>query len=198
MLIGLTGGIATGKSTVSGLLQNMGAIIVDADEVSRDVVAPNSEGLSALVEVFGSGILTADGQLNRTQLGTLVFSSPDKRKALERILHPLIARESTARIAAALSENPPWVIYDAALLIESGRAADFRPLIVVTTDSQTQCHRLMKRDGLSRDEAMARINAQMPLEEKARHGDYVLENSGPVHETESQLKAILLQIEASK
>lgn len=189
MRIGLTGGIASGKSTVSAAFRALGAQIVDADEVARAVVAPGSPGLAALVRAFGPEIL-CEGQLDRARLGQRVFGDPQARQTLEAITHPLIAAESTARLEAAQASGAPLVIYDAALLVESGRAEAFRPLVVVTLPPELQRARLMARDGLSAAQAQARLDAQLPLHEKAALADHLIDNSGPPEQTVAQVRAL--------
>ena len=177
-LIGLTGGIACGKSALSSALAARGALIIDADRVARSVVAPGSEGLEALVARWGEAILSPEGQLDRAQLGALVFAAPEMRAELEAILHPLIAQESGRQIQEALSSDAALVVYDAALLIEAGRAEDFRPLVVVYASPETQLKRVMARDELSAQEVKQRLAAQMPAEEKARLADWLIINEG--------------------
>ena len=179
------------------MLRQRGAVIVDADQVARDVVAPGTQGLAKLVDGFGREILDTSGALDRSRLGAVIFVDAEKRALLERVLHPLIAQESMRQITEALRGQPPWVVYDAALLIESGRADNFRPLLVVTTDRQTQCARLMQRDGLSREDALARMDSQMDLSEKVTYGDFVIDNSGSIEETEKQLDTVLIEIGGS-
>ncbi|MCB9552226.1 MAG: dephospho-CoA kinase [bacterium] len=190
MLIGLTGGIACGKTTVARMLTARGAIVIDADQIARDVAAPGSPGLAAVVEAFGPAVLAADGALDRAALGAAVFGDPAERARLEAILHPRIAEESMRRIAAALAAAPPLVVYDAALLVETGRADQFRPLVVVTATPEVQRARLIERDGLDPAAADARLAAQMPVAEKARRADHVIDNSGPLAETEAQVDAL--------
>lgn len=190
MLIGLTGGIACGKTTVARMLTARGAIVIDADQIARDVAAPGSPGLAAVVEAFGPAVLAADGALDRAALGAAVFGDPAERARLEAILHPRIAEESMRRIAAALAAAPPLVVYDAALLVETGRADQFRPLVVVTATPEVQRARLIERDGLDPAAAAARLAAQMPVAEKARRADHVIDNSGPLAETEAQVDAL--------
>jgi dephospho-CoA kinase len=190
MWAGLTGGIACGKSTVARMLRDRGAIVVDADRVARDVVEPDSEGLAAVVEAFGSGVLGPDGRLDRAALGARVFADADARRRLESILHPRIAAESMRQLQAALAAAPPLVVYDAALLVEAGRADLFRPLIVVTAPRQVQIERLVTRDGLSRADAERRVAAQMPVEQKAALADHVIDNGGALADTERQVAAL--------
>ncbi len=177
-LIGLTGGIACGKSAVSARLSARGAVIIDADEVSRAVVAPKSEGLAAITARFSEGVLREDGTLNRAALSALIFSDPSARAALEGITHPLIATESARRIQEALKGPAPLIVYDAALLIESGRADQFRPLVVVWAPPELQRARLMARDGLSAAQAEARLRAQLSPDRKREVADHVVVNDG--------------------
>lgn len=177
-LIGLTGGIACGKSAVSDRLRARGAIIVDADLIARQVLAPGSEGLARVVARWGESLLNAERALDRPKLGALVFGQPEERRALEAITHPLIAQESARQLEEARAQEPPLIVYDAALLIEAGRADAFRPLVVVTTTPQIQRERLMNRDGLDEQAAQARLDAQLPLARKEELADYVLRNDG--------------------
>ncbi|MCA9537940.1 MAG: dephospho-CoA kinase [Myxococcales bacterium] len=198
MLIGLTGGIACGKTTVGEMLRARGARRVDADAIAREVVEPGTEGLAAIVAAFGPGVLTADGRLDRPALGAQVFGDPALRRKLEGILHPLIAIESARRVQGALAEKPPLVVYDAALLIEAGRADHFRPLVVVFAPPEVQLERLMRRDGLSAAEAQARIASQMPVAEKAALADHVIDNSGTLAATEAQVDALWARLLGGK
>lgn len=190
MIIGLTGGIACGKSTVAKMLVARGARVIDADAVAREVVAPGTEGLRAITDRFGAEVLDDDGALDRAALGRRVFGDASARAALEGILHPLIAVESARQIQQAVAEGAPLVVYDAALLIESGRADMFRPLVVVSVRPQTQIDRIMRRDGLDEASAQARLDAQMPVAEKAALADHVIDNEGDLDATEAQVEAL--------
>lgn len=190
MIIGLTGGIACGKSTVAKMLVARGARVIDADAVAREVVAPGTEGLQAITDRFGAEVLDDDGALDRAALGRRVFGDASARAALEGILHPLIAVESARQIQQAVAEGAPLVVYDAALLIESGRADMFRPLVVVSVRPQTQIDRIMRRDGLDEASAQARLDAQMPVAEKAALADHVIDNEGDLDATEAQVEAL--------
>lgn len=194
ILVGLTGGIACGKSTVSAMLAERGAIIVDADRVSRAVVEPGSPGLAAVIEAFGPEYRAADGSLKRAALGRLVFQDPSARQRLNAILHPRMATVTAERIAAALASAPPMVVYDAALLIEMGQADRFRPLVVVQVTPETQMRRLRARDGLTEAEARARIASQMPVAEKVAQADHVIDNGGSRAETQAQVDALFAQL----
>lgn len=189
-IFALTGGIATGKSTVARRLVERGATVVDADRVARDVVAPGTEGLRAVCEAFGDSVLTPDGGLDRAALGRRVFGDDDARRLLESILHPRIARESLTRLAAAAARGVPPVVYDAALLVEQGRHRDFAGLIVVVCSEEHQLARVIARDGLSEDEARARIAAQLPLAEKAAVADWLIENDGTLEQLTARVDEV--------
>ena len=175
---GLTGGIACGKSTVAGFLRDLGGHVIDADQISRDVVVIGSEGHEALTKAFGQDILHADGNIDRSALGQLIFAEHAARHTLEGIIHPLIAQESLRRINEARQSNPSAIFYEAALLIETGRAFDFRSLIVVWSHPELQLSRIQARDGLDRTAAQQRLESQMPIMEKTKMADHLIENNG--------------------
>jgi len=176
-LFGLTGGIAAGKSTVASFLRNRGVAVLDADQIAREVVAPGSEGLRRVVESFGRNVLACDGSLDRKALAAIVFNDPSARRHLEVIMHPLI-RQRTADLALDLGQQGHAIVaYEAALLVETGQADAFRPLVAVVVDDQEQVARLMKRDGITREQAQARLAAQMPQHEKAAAADYVIDTT---------------------
>lgn len=178
LLVGLTGGIATGKSTVSEIFRHLGCVVIDADVLARDVVEPGEPAYAAIVAEFGPGILQHDGALDRKKLGAVVFADPEKRKRLEAITHPRI-RERFARRLGELGEQgfAGIVIFDAPVMIESGNYQTMDRLVVVVTDAATQRARALARDG-DREEIERRIASQMPLAEKVRLADYVIDNSG--------------------
>ena len=186
--IGLTGGIASGKSTVGGFFRALGAALVDADQVARDVVAPGSDGFVAVVDAFGARMVGEDGQLDRAKLGALVFEDAESRKKLNAITHPRIAAESQRRIASYAGSGVPYVVYEAALLVENGMAKAFAALVVVAVSPERQLARLMARDGSTEGAARARIDSQLSLEEKVAMGDYVIRNEGAMPETEMQVR----------
>jgi dephospho-CoA kinase len=190
MLVGLTGGIACGKSTVARMFTERGAILVDADAIARDVVRAGTEGFDAVVEAFGPDVLAPEGGLDRAALGSTVFGDDAARRRLEAILHPLIASESGRRLQAAFAEGAPLVVYDAALLFESGRSEHFRPVVVVSAPPDVQLRRLMARDGLDEPSARARIDAQMPVAEKVARADHVIDNGGTREQTEAAVAAL--------
>jgi dephospho-CoA kinase len=177
-LFGLTGGIASGKSTAAARFRARGVPVIDADELAREVVAPGSEGLRAAVEAFGAGVLTADGGLDRKAVARIVFADLAARKRLEGITHPRITRLSIERAAALGEQGEPLACYEAALIVENGVADAFRPLVVVACSEELQIARVQSRDGATADEARARIRAQKPLAEKVALADFVIDTSG--------------------
>ena len=189
LLVGLTGGIATGKSTVSALFSHLGARVIDADLLAHEVVMPGQRAHAEIVKEFGPEVLDPDGQLDRKRLGAIVFADAARRRRLEEITHPAI-RQRQQRILAVLDEEAfeGLVIWDAALLIESGGAKGMDRLVVVATDPATELQRLMDRDGLSEAEARARVASQMPVAEKSKLAHYVIDNSGSRAETERQVR----------
>jgi dephospho-CoA kinase len=191
---GLTGGIASGKSTVTKTFRAAGIPIVDADIVARQVVEPGTPGLQAVINAFGTEYLLPDGTLNRTKLGALVFANKKKLDICNKIMMPLIHDEGAAQIKKLHDEGHLIVGYDAALICEIGNAEKYRPLIVVhcPTDTQlAQLARLMSRNNLTRAEAMARIEAQMPVEKKKAMADYLIDTSGTIENSISQTEKII-------
>ena len=187
MIAGLTGGIATGKSTVANLLRTLGAVVIDADQVARDVVQPGSPALRDIEAAFGSKVLFADGSLNRETLGALVRTDADARRKLEGITHPRIRLEIVERIQTALSEGAPSVFVEAALLIETGSAKLYPALWVVHCSHEVQVARLMKRKGCDRKTAEEWIATQMPVREKTELATTSIDNEGDIAELEEQV-----------
>jgi dephospho-CoA kinase len=178
MLIGLTGGVATGKSTVAAMFKRCGAVVIDADMLAHAVVEPGKPAWRQIVKTFGKGVLNPDRTIDRQALGSIVFRSPAKLKQLERIIHPRVAREQQRLAREAAKADPhAIVIYDVPLLFEAGIDKRVDLTIVVTADRDTQIARLKKRNGLSRAEALRRITSQMPLAQKRRLADYVLDGT---------------------
>jgi len=178
MLIGLTGGVATGKSTVAKMFGQCGAVVIDADQLARDVVQPGKPAWRDIVHTFGTGILNPDRTINRPALGSLIFSHPRKRGQLERIIHPRVAREQQRLTREAARIDPDAVvIYDVPLLFEAGVDKRVDKIVVVTADRETQIARLSKRNGLSRSEALRWIRSQMPMNRKCRLADFVLDGT---------------------
>ena len=189
LLVGLTGGIATGKSTVSEILARLGAVLVDADQLAREVVAPGEPALAEVVREFGD-VLRPDGTLDRKKLAAIVFAEPSRRKRLEAILHPAIRARFDARLDALTREGfEGIVVFDAPVMIESGGYKNMDRLIVVVTDEVIQRARLVARDADAAD-GERRIASQMPLAEKAKLADYVIDNTGDRAATEARTREV--------
>lgn len=186
-VVGLTGGIASGKSFVAKILTSYGVVIIDADTLSREVVAPGEPACHAVIRTFGKGILQEDGALDRKALGRIVFSDAAARRVLEEIIHPAVAERATRRIDEERLKGTSVVFYMVPLLFEAGLASMMDEIWVVTVDGETQLARLMKRDGIDREEALRKIAAQMPMDEKAARADVVIDNSGTPDGTERRV-----------
>lgn len=189
-VIGLTGGIASGKSTAAKILAGLGAEVIDADQLARDVVRPGEPAHRQIVATFGNSILNEDGTLNRAALGSIIFADPAARKRLEAITHPAIARHAEDSLADLRRRGTELVIYMAPLLIEAGATDRVDEIWVVYIDRETQVQRLMQRDGLSEAEALERIASQMPMEEKRKRGRVVIDNRGTEAELVRQIREI--------
>jgi len=181
---GLTGGVASGKSTVSALLRELGAVVIDADALAREVVAPGTPGLAAVVEEFGPSVLAEDGGLDRARIGALVFADPARRTALEAIVHPLVRARASALEAGAPAGA--LVVHDIPLLVETGQAGQYDLVLVVQADVETRVARLVRR-GMTEDDARARIAAQASDEQRRAVADVVLDNSGTPEELAAQV-----------
>lgn len=180
ILIGLTGGVATGKSTVAQMFKQCGAVVIDADALAREVVQPDKPAWRDVVRTFSKKVLNPDRTINRQALGSIVFRYPAKRRRLERIIHPRVAREQQRLTREAARKDPTAVVlYDVPLLFEAGIDKRVQKIIVVTADQQTQIARLKKRNGLSRAEALRRIRSQMPLAKKTQMADLVIDGTVP-------------------
>ena len=191
LLVGLTGGIATGKSTVSALLRQLGCEIIDADLLARDVVEPGQPALAQIAGEFGRDVLTAGGALDRKKLGAIVFANPERRLRLEAITHPAIRDRFLARLDDLAEKGfVGLVVFDAAVMIESGNYKNMDRLVVVVTDEPTQVARLHGRDGTDDAENRRKIASQMPLAEKAKLADYVIDNSGTCEATAAQVRRV--------
>jgi dephospho-CoA kinase len=188
-IVGLTGGIASGKSVASRILASLGVGIVDADQIAREVVEPGSDGLAAVVAAFGSDVLTTEGALDREKVAARVFREPDARKVLQAITHPRIAVRSAEKLAALSATETPYVVYDAPLLVEVGAHKGLDALIVIAAPRETQIARAVARDGMAADEAERRIAAQLPLADKVAVADYVVNNDGSLEALESAVRA---------
>ncbi|MDH5491885.1 MAG: dephospho-CoA kinase [Myxococcales bacterium] len=188
--IGLTGGIASGKSSVARLFSELGVPVVDADRLAREVVARGTEGLQEIVETFGESMRRPDGSLDRERLGALVFADETARAKLEAITHPRIARAAASRIAELRTSGAPYILYEAALIVEKKMQKAFSALIVVAVEPETQLRRLMGRDGFEASAARARIDTQEPLARKLELADYVIRNDGDLEETRAQVERV--------
>ncbi len=186
-LFGLTGGISSGKSTVSRMLRELGAHVLDADVIARQVVEPGTPGLAAVAARF-PGVLAPDGRLDRARLGARVFTDPAERAALNRILHPLIGQAFLEKTQALAAQGVARVIYDAPLLIENGLHHGMDGVLLVWAPRELQKARLMARDGLDAAEAEARIAAQLPLDDKRQHATWLVDNSGELASTRAQVE----------
>ena len=192
ILVGLTGGVATGKSTVAKMFKQCGAVVIDADELAHEVVKPGKSAWREIVKTFGKTVLNTDRSLNRQALGRIVFRNPEKRRRLERIIHPRVAREQ-ARLTKQAARTDPQavVIYDVPLLFEAGIDTRVDTTIVVAADRKTQVARLKKRNGLSQAEAVRRIRSQMPLAKKIQRADHVLNGTLPRPSLGQQVSLLL-------
>lgn len=191
-VVGLTGGIASGKSTVARSFAALGVPVIDADQLAREAVAKGSPGLAQVVEVFGPEVLLPDGTLNRKAVGQRVFQDPALRAALNAIVHPRIAQLAAERIQALSAQGEaPYVMYEAALIVENRLHEAMAALVVVAADLATQLARLKARDALSDAEAQARIAAQAPLEHKLSAADFVIDNSAvDVHVLDDRVRDV--------
>lgn len=193
--VGLTGSIAVGKSNVCEVFRELGCHVLDADQTAREVVEPGTKGLSRIVEAFGNDVLQASGELDRKKLGAIVFADKDKRERLNAIVHPLVVEAQDEWIRRVEAGDPNGIaIIDAALMIESGGYKRFDKLIVVWCEPEIQLQRLMKRDGLSEEDAKARIRAQMPQEEKKRFADHLIDTSAGFDETREQVNMVYSEL----
>jgi dephospho-CoA kinase len=186
-VIGLTGGIATGKSTVSALLEKAGAVIIDADRIARQVVKKGSPAYREIVANFGEAILLPDGEINRSALGDIIFNDPRKKQLLNRIVHPYVRKEQNRQLKHIEKNDPDAiVILDIPLLIETQTYMDLSELIVVYAPEHIQIARLMQRDRISKTDALARVRSQIPIEEKKGKATIVIDNSGTRENTSRQ------------
>lgn len=190
--VGLTGGIGAGKSEVSRLLASYGAVLVDSDRIARDVVAPGTPGLAAVVAEFGEGVLAADGSLDRPKLGAIVFSDPERLRALNAIVHPLVRDRSAALQRAAGPDAV--VVHDVPLLAENGLAPQYDVVVVVDAAPQTQLDRLVRLRGMTQDDARARMAAQATREQRLAIADVVIDNDGPLEALEPQVRQLWEQL----
>ena len=196
-LVGLTGGIASGKSTVAAILRRLGAAIINADELSREVVEPGQEAWKEIVDTFGPAILQEDKTLDRRKLRKVVFDNPEARKKLEAIIHPRVRALAERKISELAAAGSSIIVYEVPLLFEAQIHLWLRPVILVACDVGTQKKRLLDIDHLTEPEAQQHLDAQMSLEDKRKLADYVIENSGNLEELEQQVRAVLQKIQAT-
>ena len=188
-ILGLTGGIASGKTTISNYFRSLNIPLIDADFVARDVVRAGQPVVTEIAESFGSEVLLADGEINRVELGRLVFESAEKRKILDDIVQPQIRSAIRKEIANYLKDDPLLIVLDLPLLYEHGYESNVDAVMVVYVDTETQKDRLLNRNkDLSEKDAMNRINSQLPLSEKAKRADVVIDNNGSIEASLKQVK----------
>ncbi len=195
--VGLTGGIACGKTVVRKLLADKGVFTVDADTIVHRLMGPNSELSGKIRDAFGAGILAEDDSVDRKKLGDLVFTNPDARRQLNQLVHPCVIREEKRLLAEAERIGERLAVVDAALMIETGTYREYDCLVVVFCEKRLQIQRLMERDGISRKKAEQRIEAQLPAEEKKRLADFLVDTSGSLSDTERQVEEIWRHLVAS-
>jgi dephospho-CoA kinase len=189
LLVGLTGGIGSGKSTVARLLEKRGAVVFDADLLAREAVEPGTPGHAAVIERFGAAVLAPGGELDREALASIVFANPAARRDLEQIVHPEV-RRLFAEGSEAYRDTDRVVVFSAPLLVETGMHTAFEVLVVVSATVATQIERLMRQRGMSEPSIRARIDAQAPLEDKAAAADFLVDNEGSLDELESQVEQL--------
>jgi dephospho-CoA kinase len=196
-LVGLTGGIASGKSTVAEILKRQGAAIINADVLAREVVEPDRQAWTEIVNAFGTAVLQPDRALDRQKLRAIIFDDPDARKKLESIIHPQVRALAEQRIREHAAAGYAVIVYEVPLLFEGNLQEWLRPVILVACDVDTQRNRLQSRDNLSAAQAQKHIDAQMSLEAKRRLADYVIENNGNLEDLERQVQAVLEKIKTT-
>jgi len=193
-VVGLTGGIASGKSTVSKMFRQLGAKIVDADTIARRIVKPGKPALAEIASTFGAEMIRSDGSLDRARLGRLVFSDPARLAQLDKITHPRIAASARRSINRYRRNGAPLVVYDAALIVEKGWQKGLDGLVVVSVPEPVQLQRLQQRDGISTEQALQRIRSQLPLAAKVKVADHVVDNGGSLDQTRRQVEQLYRQL----
>ncbi len=197
--VGLTGGIATGKSLVSGIFKELGAYTIDADLISKNLVEPGQPAYREIVDCFGPQILNSNKSLNRSALGKIVFADHSLKKKLEEIIHPRVLKEQRRLIGQISSmDRNAIIITDAPLLIESGFYKEVEVLIVVAASDKRVVERLLERNGFSEDEARKRMSSQMPLKEKEEMADYIIDNNGSISRTRERVSEIMAELRAAE
>jgi len=196
---GLTGGIATGKSTVSSFLKEAGAIIIDADIIAKEAVIKNSPAWHEIVKTFGKEVLLADGEINRTYLGDIIFKDHSKKEVLNKIVHPYVSKKMFEMVEEIRRSSPDSVaILDIPLLVESGTYKSFEDVILVYIPEKIQLKRLMERDSISETDAMYKIRSQMPIEEKKQHATIVIDNSKSIGVTKQKAMEVFNYLKDKK
>lgn len=191
VIVGLTGGIAGGKSTVSGMFRDLGARLIDFDVLARNVVAPGTLGLAKVVDFFGKQILGSDGTLDRRRLSGIVFQDPEKRRALERLIHPDIHQAFDREVSRITADQPDAIIVaEVPLLVEADLMHLFDTIVVVYASEQVQIERLLRRPDVTRQAAVEMLAAQLPAEEKKKHADHMVVNDGSLESTRRQVQAV--------
>lgn len=196
LVFGLTGGVASGKSTIAEHFRRRGIPVIDADVLAREVVAPGTPGLAEILRTFGNGVATSGGELDRARLAELVFSDPENLQRLERIVHPLVAEALKTQLETYRLAGHGLVGYDVPLLFERGLEKRFSPVVLVAASPARQLERAMRRNGWREDQAWARIRAQLPLEHKRRLADYVIDNDGSLESASAQADDVLASLRA--
>jgi dephospho-CoA kinase len=197
LIVGLTGGIASGKSLVTRVLRDLGAHIIDADKIVHELLAPGQDACREVVGHFGKEIQLPDGSIDRRKLGDIIFNHPEERSWLNQCIHPRVYKAYQAQVHYLRERQPDAiVIMDAALLIETGYHKHMDRLIVVYAEQQDQMKRLMERDRFTLEQALARISSQMPLDEKRKYADFVIENTGTREATELQTREVFAKLKA--
>jgi dephospho-CoA kinase len=194
--VGLTGGIACGKTVVRRMLARRGAFTLDADEIVHGLMEPGTSVSHEIREEFGPEVIASDGSVDRAKLGAAAFSNPEVRRRLNHIVHPHVLEEEKRRLATVEERGETIAVVDAALMIEAGTFRSYACLLVVYCPRELQIERLMKRDGYSEKEAARRVDSQLPVEEKKRYADYVIDTSGTLDDTERQVGEIWKKLQA--
>jgi dephospho-CoA kinase len=197
--VGLTGGLASGKSFVGRALEQMGCLLIQADELGHAVLEPGAEAYDAVIAEFGRGILDSDGRIDRRRLGLEVFNNPERLEKLNALVHPPVRARARKLMETFAQREPDGIaVSEAAILIETGSYRNYDRLIVATCGEQQQIERAMERDRLSREEVLARLRRQMPLQEKVKYADYVIDTSGDKHSTLDQTRAVFEELRRVK
>jgi dephospho-CoA kinase len=195
LIVGLTGGVASGKTVVSQILREEGAYLINADQIARDLVRPHTSTWNELRRVFGDGILDEDGSVHRKKLAVKVFSDPEQRNLLNQLLHPRIKEEIGRKVKEIGQKDPEAiVVIDAALLLEVGDYREMDRLIVVASTETQQIERLRNRNGVEEEEAQKVLASQMPLEEKLKVADFIIRNEGSLEETKRRAKEVFQEL----